>query len=77
MRNTLKNQTSIEEWIVTKAQARKDFVYPYDLGYWNNFKQLFAGYLNGIWWPVLPNCDQYTLTVTTNLFTISFFFLFF
>ena len=66
----LRNQTNIESWIVERARtARKydptlpPFVYPYDLGYNGNFNQVFSGgSLNGIKWPVIPGCNQFTLT---------------
>lgn len=64
-----KNRTSIEDWIVVKAHARRpdgSFVYPYDLGCWANLKQVFAGGSDGIDWPVVDGCDAYTLTVRFN-----------
>ncbi|CAM6000134.1 unnamed protein product, partial [Sphagnum balticum] len=61
------NQTSIEEWIVTKATSRKrtgEFIYPYNLGCWKNIKQVLCDPTNnGLTWPVVEGCDQYTLTV--------------
>ncbi|XP_074596662.1 palmitoyltransferase ZDHHC6 [Brevipalpus obovatus] len=66
MKIILRNMTSIEEWIVTKAENRErndTFVYPYDLGKWNNFKQIFMSRtLDGIEWPVKEGCSQYALT---------------
>ncbi|CAG2102616.1 unnamed protein product [Medioppia subpectinata] len=63
----VRNQTSIEEWIVTKAMGRKRddvFVYPYNIGIWGNIKQvLFEPIHSGIEWPVIDGCNQYTLTV--------------
>ncbi|XP_054156115.1 palmitoyltransferase ZDHHC6-like, partial [Oppia nitens] len=67
----VKNETSIEEWIVTKAKSRRgggrsgdQFVYPYNLGVWRNIRQVLFGSIdNGISWPVIDGCDQYTLTV--------------
>jgi len=69
-----KNQTSIEDWIVEKAEHRRGrdpnldpLVFPYNFGWKANFKLVFstgcrpAG--DGLSWPVLPGCDQYTLTV--------------
>ena len=67
----LKNQTGIEDWIKEKADFRlratgKTFVWPYDLGRWDNLKQVLgvscAPSGNGIEWTVVPGCDQYTLT---------------
>nr|XP_014086739.1 palmitoyltransferase ZDHHC6 [Bactrocera oleae] len=73
LKSILKNQTSIEMWIVEKAIYRHycnpdddDFVYPYDLGWQENLRQVFSKRLvaagQGIVWPVLEGCDQYTLT---------------
>jgi len=43
------------------------FVYPYDLGWKKNIRLVFnKGFNpvgNGIDWPVVSGCDQYTLTV--------------
>ena len=69
--SVLKNQTAIESYICDKADDMtrsedSSFVYPYDLGYWNNFKCfLFAG--NGIDWPIKPGCSKYALTVEQKL----------
>ena len=62
-------------WIVEKALYRRmhnpdldDFVYPYDLGWWMNIKQVFNNDCvakgAGIEWPVIDGCNQYTLTVS-------------
>ena len=66
----LKNETSIEDWIVTKAEARErteaegPFIYPYNLGWFENFRLVFLKPLSsGLWWPVVDGCDQFTLTV--------------
>lgn len=64
----LKNQTNIEDWIVEKATKRKrdsPFVYPYNLGWKKNVHLVFSsGSLsNGISWPVVEGCHQYTLTM--------------
>ncbi|KAH6948123.1 hypothetical protein HPB50_023061 [Hyalomma asiaticum] len=65
----VRNETTIENWIVAKAQMRErdeedDFVYPYNLGVAENLKQVFFYPLgDGITWPVVPGCNQYTLTV--------------
>ncbi|CAI4231856.1 unnamed protein product [Auanema sp. JU1783] len=72
----LKNRTGIEEYIDSKALARRDdddddeeaqWVYPYDIGWRRNLYEVlstFSGHTlgNGIWWPVVASCDQYTLT---------------
>lgn len=65
-------------WILEKAIYRHycnpdefDFVYPYDLGWQENLRQVFSKRLvaegEGIVWPVLDGCDQYTLTVCYRL----------
>ncbi|VDL15941.1 unnamed protein product [Hymenolepis diminuta] len=47
IRGILRNKTAIEDWIMTKAQDRRDsdptlkpMVYPYDLGWKNNLQQI-------------------------------------
>lgn len=70
VKTILTNQTGIETWIVAKADRERydeaEFVYPYDLGAWNNIKQVinwsqdYVG--DGIVWPVVDGCNQYTLT---------------
>ncbi|XP_053678454.1 palmitoyltransferase ZDHHC6 [Anopheles nili] len=77
LRAILNNRTAIEDWILEKARFREErnnqqpttsrFVYPYDVGRWNNLAQVLnltctvAG--NGVDdWPVVEGCDQYTLT---------------
>ncbi|KAI8123109.1 Palmitoyltransferase ZDHHC6 [Lucilia cuprina] len=73
LKSIVKNQTGIEMWIVEKAMYRRmhnpdldDFVYPYDLGWWSNIKQVFVNDNvtkgAGIEWPVKEGCHQYTLT---------------
>ncbi|KAH8302944.1 hypothetical protein KR044_012388, partial [Drosophila immigrans] len=68
------NMTSIEQWIVEKAEVRRccrkrkiePFVYPYNLGWYFNLGQVFNMEAQtrggGIEWPVCEGCDQYTLT---------------
>eukprot|EP00058_Branchiostoma_floridae_P001612 XP_002587100.1 hypothetical protein BRAFLDRAFT_102617 [Branchiostoma floridae] len=72
MKIVLTNQTGIETWILDKAKDRPrlegdKFVYPYHLGWRRNFWEVFAwqGYPrgDGITWPVMEGCNQYTLTV--------------
>ncbi|ELT99036.1 hypothetical protein CAPTEDRAFT_181419 [Capitella teleta] len=74
MKSILRNQTGIEAWICDKAEYRvrdededEEFTYPYHLGRWKNFCQVFhfrrRPELNGVYWPVVEGCDQYTLTV--------------
>ncbi|XP_028405948.1 palmitoyltransferase ZDHHC6-like isoform X2 [Dendronephthya gigantea] len=69
-RDIVRNESSIEAWIVEKATYRRKknvFIYPYNLGRWENIKQVihfrgdFIG--DGITWPVVDSCDQFTLTV--------------
>ncbi len=68
-----RNQTGIENWILRKARDRnhrrtKPFIYPYDLGFKENFRQVFnwretfnvIG--DGLTWPVREGTDEYTLT---------------
>lgn len=74
MKVILRNETTIEEWILEKAQLRRrhnsklqPFKNPYDLGRKLNFKFVMnlaclpVG--DGIDWPVAEGCDQYSLTV--------------
>lgn len=46
----------------------EEFVYPYDLGKWKNFWSVISFNCipkgDGVYWEVLPGCDQYTLTVS-------------
>uniref|UniRef100_A0A131XVN3 Palmitoyltransferase n=1 Tax=Ixodes ricinus TaxID=34613 RepID=A0A131XVN3_IXORI len=69
MKIIVRNETTIENWIVSKAQMRERdddevFVYPYNLGVAENLKQVFVYPLSdGVTWPVVPGCNQYTLTV--------------
>lgn len=67
----LRNRTGIEDWIIEKAYHRRSeieppFIYPYDLGCWENFKQVFNWFGpkgDGITWPVVKGCHQYSLTI--------------
>ncbi|CAG7719098.1 unnamed protein product [Allacma fusca] len=69
-----KNQTGIEDWIIEKAEYRRkkftdlpEFVYPYNLGWKENFKLVMNTSCepigDGITWPVRDGCDQHTLTL--------------
>jgi hypothetical protein len=55
-----------------KGTKLDQFIYPYDLGLKENFRQVFnwTGNLrpigNGIWWNVRADCDQFTLTVNSS-----------
>ena len=73
LRSIHRNKTGIESWILRKARDRdhrraQPFVYPYDLGFKENFRQVFnwretfnvIG--DGLVWPVRENCDAYALT---------------
>ncbi|KAG8197973.1 hypothetical protein JTE90_029368 [Oedothorax gibbosus] len=70
MKQIIKNETSIENWIVIKAMCRPRpendvFVYPYSLGWWENIRQVFwepRG--NGLTdWPLVNGCHPFTLTI--------------
>ncbi|XP_041363852.1 palmitoyltransferase ZDHHC6-like [Gigantopelta aegis] len=73
MKSILKNETGIESWIIDKAEDRLrepeegDFVYPYNLGYRRNFKEVFTWtgkpLSDGFTWNIVNGCDQYTLTI--------------
>ena len=73
LRSIMINQTGIESWILRKARSRdhyrsKTFLYPYDLGWKENFRQVFnwretfnvIG--DGITWPIRDDSDEYALT---------------
>jgi len=71
VKSILKNQTGIEDWIKEKADYRlrrseTTFQWPYDLGRWDNWRQVVGlscrPSTDGIVWPVVEGCDQYTLT---------------
>ncbi|CAB3222802.1 unnamed protein product [Arctia plantaginis] len=69
IRGILRNQTTIEEWIVEKAAGRREeqglppFVFPYDIGRVGNAKLvLFGSRYDGIHWPVRDGCGTYDLT---------------
>ncbi|XP_024938248.1 palmitoyltransferase ZDHHC6 isoform X2 [Cephus cinctus] len=67
----IRNRTGIEDWILEKAQYRRygtndTFLYPYSKGYLFNIRQVLSWHCSpvgdGIEWPVVEGCDQYTLT---------------
>ncbi|CAF0936672.1 unnamed protein product [Rotaria sordida] len=73
LRSIMRNQTGIESWILRKARDRnhrraKAFIYPYDLGFKENFRQVFnwrESYNvigDGLIWPVRDGSDEYALT---------------
>lgn len=73
MKSIIKNETGIESWIIDKAEDRErdeeegDFIYPYNLGCWENLKQVFTftgkPKSDGFTWDVVKGCDQFTFTV--------------
>ncbi|XP_067205648.1 palmitoyltransferase ZDHHC6-like isoform X2 [Linepithema humile] len=67
----VKNRTEIEDWILEKARCRRNgretvFQHPYAKGWRFNISQVFTWDCtpvgDGITWPVIDGCDQYTLT---------------
>lgn len=56
------------------------FVYPYDLGTWKNIAQVLNFSClpigDGVSWPVVDGCDQYSLTVSMqkNITPLPFIF---
>lgn len=76
----VKNRTCIEDWILEKALHRRRntnevFKFPYDLGAWNNINEVVSFSChpvgNGITYKVAEGCDQYTLTVSISLKTLT------
>lgn len=70
----MRNQTGIEQWIIEKANYRRSitadqFTHPYSKGWLFNTKQVLSWHCaapgDGITWPIIEGCDQYTLTVST------------
>ncbi|KAF9414775.1 hypothetical protein HW555_007407 [Spodoptera exigua] len=69
LRGIFRNQTTIEDWIVEKAQGRREeqglpeFVFPYNLGWRNNVQLILQGSkFDGIKWPLREGCGEYDLT---------------
>jgi palmitoyltransferase len=73
LRSIIRNETGIESWILRKARDRnhrrsKAFIYPYDLGFKENLRQVFnyretfnvIG--DGLTWPIRDGTDEYALT---------------
>ncbi|XP_020282261.1 palmitoyltransferase ZDHHC6-like [Pseudomyrmex gracilis] len=67
----VRNRTEIEGWILEKARYRRGntdnkYVHPYSKGWLFNVKQVITldctPVGDGITWPVIDGCDQYTLT---------------
>ncbi|XP_077999419.1 palmitoyltransferase ZDHHC6-like [Glandiceps talaboti] len=69
VRSIWKNETGIETWIIEKAdRPREDeFIFPYNMGWKRNLQEVFTWQAtpkgDGIEWPVVEGCHQYTLTV--------------
>lgn len=66
----VRNRTEIEDWILEKARCRRDadakYVHPYSKGWRFNISQVLTWDCtpvgDGITWPIIDGCDQYTLT---------------
>ncbi|ESO82001.1 hypothetical protein LOTGIDRAFT_223620 [Lottia gigantea] len=67
-----KNETGIESWIIEKASRShkilfEKFIYPYNLGWKDNLRQVFTfkgrPKSDGYTWEVVDGCDQFTFTV--------------
>ncbi|CAG9135503.1 unnamed protein product [Plutella xylostella] len=71
MRGILRNRTTIEDWIMEKANGRREerglppFTFPYDLGRKRNLASVFLGdkEYDGLSWPVREGCGKYDLTI--------------
>ena len=52
-----------------REEDEDDFVYPYNLGCWENLKQVFTWSgkpkSDGFTWDVVEGCDQFSFTVST------------
>lgn len=69
IRGILRNQTTIEDWIMEKAAGRREeqglppFVFPYDVGWKRNIASVLSRSRgDGIRWPLKDGCGQYDLT---------------
>ncbi|XP_059052915.1 palmitoyltransferase ZDHHC6 [Achroia grisella] len=68
IRGILRNQTTIEDWILEKAVSRREeqalpkFVFPYDLGWRRNWALVFSSKCDGLRWPLKEGCGVYDLT---------------
>ncbi|XP_018316226.1 palmitoyltransferase ZDHHC6 isoform X4 [Mycetomoellerius zeteki] len=67
----LRNRTEIEDWILQKSQCWRndrdaEYIHPYSKGWRFNISQVLTWDCtpvgDGITWPVIDGCDQYTLT---------------
>lgn len=72
----MKKSISIYDGLITgtkasyrHAELRHEFIYPYDLGWRENLRQVFWRRGNGVWWPVRVGCHQFTLTVSHHFWT--------
>jgi palmitoyltransferase len=72
LKSILRNQTQIEDWIVDKAQRRRDdedesFVFPYDLGCRRNLAEVinWSGRPrgDGVEWTLKEGCNKYAFTL--------------
>ncbi|XP_049863349.1 palmitoyltransferase ZDHHC6 [Schistocerca gregaria] len=72
LRAVFRNRTAIEDWIMEKAKHRRKgtdeiFIFPYNLGWKHNFRQVINWSLvpagDGVFWPVADGCNQFTLTM--------------
>jgi len=75
LKTAFTNRSGIEAYICEKAEARHKhstslppFIYPYDLGWrenwsqvWNHGKPVPRG--NGLWWPIRTDCNQFTFSL--------------
>lgn len=68
----MRNRTEIEDWILEKSRYRRDdtdtkYIHPYSKGWRFNISQVLTWDCtpvgDGITWPIIDGCDQYTLTV--------------
>uniref|UniRef100_A0A8R1V5P1 Palmitoyltransferase n=1 Tax=Pristionchus pacificus TaxID=54126 RepID=A0A8R1V5P1_PRIPA len=77
LKGIYKGKTALEEYIVSKADHWREerseegeevtpFIFPYDMGWKNNLKEILSGWGdargNGVWWPVKNGTNQFTLS---------------
>ncbi|GAB6028399.1 hypothetical protein CHUAL_002563 [Chamberlinius hualienensis] len=71
-KSIMKNETAVENWIVTKAKRPRPegevFIFPYNLGWKVNLKNAFCAVDrfdddDGVIWPIVEGCNQFTLTI--------------
>lgn len=55
-----------------REEEEGEFIYPYDLGCWKNIREVFTlsgrPKSDGFKWNIVPECHQYTLTVSCIFF---------